>query len=524
MEILDPRLFISTFGYIFASATTLALAVLACFKARDKHLMSVFVLMCLSIASFQISHLIGINISDHEISRRVFMWNLSNIFIAIFIAHWVLVIVGRLKKEMWVLILLYVSGISLFVFYLFNPYSFLEISQSKMYMPSYYEPGDLYWVMRTYFNIVAGYFFYLLIRAYYTSTNNVDKNRYKYVFWGLVIGFIFGSSALLLVWDIEFDPLWSMFFGLYTVPFIYAMISYELMDIRIVARRALLYAIAIFGIGVLLILLNFANDWISLRIPGWPFWISPLITSGIIVLVGFAVWRKLKETDFLKYEFITVVTHKFRTPLTSIKWASENILSSSDLPSTMKDSVTQIHSANSNLIELTNLLMGVTEAGESDIIYTLSRFDLSEVIKECIAENGDKLRNKNLYISVSGVDIQHFIHANRERIRSVIQILLENSISYSDPGKEIKVSVFHDKKTVTLKVEDYGMGISKEEMSNIFTKFYRAEKAKTMDTEGMGVGLSIAREIVRWHSGKIYAESAGEGMGSTFTFILPSVK
>ena len=105
-----------------------------------------------------------------------------------------------------------------------------------------------------------------------------------------------------------------------------------------------------------------------------------------------------------------------------------------------------------------------------------------------------------------------------------MQVLLDNAVSYSSQGGRVVLSVSNEGKFGRLAVRDSGIGISSEELSRIFSQFYRGGEARRVDTEGMGIGLSIAQSIAKRQNGKITVASEGLGKGSTFSLYLPKEK
>jgi signal transduction histidine kinase len=113
---------------------------------------------------------------------------------------------------------------------------------------------------------------------------------------------------------------------------------------------------------------------------------------------------------------------------------------------------------------------------------------------------------------------------NPEELRTSIANLLENAVKYSGPRREVMVDILTpDLDTVLLRVRDNGVGIPRAELKRIFKRFYRVQARSADQVKGTGLGLFIVRSIVRRHGGEVFAESAGEGQGSTFTIRLPRV-
>ena len=253
--------------------------------------------------------------------------------------------------------------------------------------------------------------------------------------------------------------------------------------------------------------------------PHFPIWISPFISSLIAVTLGVIVWKNSRQGDILKYEFITTVTHKFRTPMTHIKWASEN-LSNDRLSPDDRMQVEYIQNANSKLVELTNLLVNVSEAENNIYDYKIEKSDISALVKYVTDSLASQSISKHINIIKRiepGIQTMHDDH----RIRFVVQTFVENALNYTNSGGTLTVVVKRESSMVTCSVTDTGMGIPSEELPLLFSKFYRGQAAKLADTEGMGIGLFMSKEVIRHHNGKIWAESPGSDKGSTFSFSLP---
>ncbi len=517
---MDPRLIITNVGYAASVLFTLGLGVFVLYKAPRRQVNIVFFLMSLAIAIFQISHVIGINTIDPEASRRVLMWNLVIIFLGIFICHYALIVSGRLQREKKTLIGIYVVGFALLFFYLLYPATFLLPSVPKMYLPNYYVPGSLHWVMRVYFILVSTYLTWHLIAAYRESKDFIEKNRIKYALVSIVYGSALGISAVLLIYNVPFDPMWSTFFSLYTIHMAYGIIQYELMDIRIIAKKAFYYGLLVIAGGIFVSLLNYSNNWLSLQNPNFPSWALPLFSSLVAVIIGISISNELRKNDVMKYEFINTVTHKFRTPLTQIKWASNELATANaSSEDTKRDSIEEIQNANLRLVELTNLLVGLTDSENNQSAYRYEKTDLGALTEQILSHNKREVDKKSISASLqSGQNC--FANIDVPKIKFVIQTLLENAIVYTGAGGKICMNVGKEKDRVIFKITDSGIGISKEELPYLFTKFYRGSEAKKAYTEGLGIGLSMAKIFIERHGGILKVASEGSGKGSTFSFAL----
>ena len=247
-------------------------------------------------------------------------------------------------------------------------------------------------------------------------------------------------------------------------------------------------------------------------------------TVFVIYLVLAWLWRKLRENESLKYEFITIIAHKFRTPLTHVKWSVENLLVG-EQDAYKRQSLLDIGNSNDKLISMTNTLIELTDASKSaEAAYKLERFNLCELIKTTVDNSKTAFHEKNIFLSIDCAIEEMFVKADRSRVEFVLQTLLENACAYTPPGLQVSVAAFGNRRKAAVSVTDAGIGIAPEDMPHIFTKFYRTKGAQNMDTEGFGVGLYLARSIVKRLKGKLSAASAGIGKGSTFSIVLPRVK
>ena len=408
--------------------------------------------------------------------------------------------------------------------FLIFPDAFLLQSVPKLYFPNYYQAGELYWLIVLWCTVVQAYSLVELFLAY-RPADPIMKNRIICLLIGYVLGYGFGSLAYFLTFNIPVDPVWSSFFiPMFSIPFTYALIKYELSDIRIIAKQALIYFILIEILGVIISLFILFTDYIRQTFPNLPIWTLPIFFAILFVSVGVFIWRRLSETDVLKYEFITVVTHKFRTPLTRIKWAAEDI--SGIIPAEKKESIDTILESEKQLLTLTNILVHLSAADVSRFDYHPAPMDIGQLFTDLSAQYAIRAKRKGIVISFSSSP-GLFVLADAEKSIFIFQILLDNALNYTPAGNgsiSVRAYVSQNGKHGVIEVSDTGIGMSPETASRVFRRFYRGENAKHTDTEGMGIGLFIAKSIVEKQDGKIYVRSEGEGKGSTFSIYLPLYK
>jgi signal transduction histidine kinase len=233
-----------------------------------------------------------------------------------------------------------------------------------------------------------------------------------------------------------------------------------------------------------------------------------------------------KSLEKLRQEFTAMMVHELRAPLTAVRWSSEGLLKSlSDTKTHLEnaklaDSITTIDLAATNMLELVNDLLDVAkiEAGKFDL--NMQEYDLAASIKEQMKAFEPQAAAKHLALNYIGLEKQT-AKFDRVRISQVLNNLLSNSIKYTDSGQiDVNVALDESGKRLVVSVKDSGLGVSREDLSVLFSKF---KQLKSFDSsrKGTGLGLVVSKGIVEAHGGQIWAESAGENLGSTFFFSLP---
>lgn len=531
----NALLLVHNIGFLINGALLLFLITLVFIKGHKENGRTLFILGFISIFVWVMSHVIGVNIADPQLSRFVLMFHISILFISCFIAHFIFVFLGKEREQRIPIIIFYVLSVLLAVIYIVFPDTLITDSIPKMYFPNYYVAGSLHWAMNILSNVIIPAYFLIYMAIQYPSQSDLMKSRIKYVFFGFLFGYSLGGLGIPLVFTsnpvffgITIDPVYSILFvPLFTIPFTYAVLKYDVIDIRIVAKHAFQYAISVAVVGILIGLLVFSDDIIRFYVPSFPGWIIPLVSSLVAVSISFFIWNKLRQADELKYNFITVVTHKFRTPLTQIRWATEEF--SQNIPNEFKDRVRQIQQANIRLIELTDLLAHVSDSDTTDFAYHFHEQRVDEIPMALLPEYVRRSAIKNITFSVEGASVEYAL-IDDGQMRFVLQTLFDNALSYTPEGGAIRVTLTEERaadkkvRAVVISVTDNGIGISREEIGKLFEKFWRSKRAYNMDTEGMGIGLFMCRHIIEKHKGTLSVTSEGEGKGSTFSIRIPVIR
>ena len=230
-----------------------------------------------------------------------------------------------------------------------------------------------------------------------------------------------------------------------------------------------------------------------------------------------------KRIERMKTEFVSVAAHQLRTPLSAIKWSLGMILAEDMGPLTeeQKTFLRKTYRSNERMINLVNDLLDVARIEEGRYIYKPVFRDLTKICQSVISSHKTEIERKKIKFKFKKPKGRlPKIKLDEEKISLVIQNLLENAIRYTPPGGEIVASLVRKKREIEFSVRDTGIGIPKEQQDRLFTKFFRGANAVRVETEGTGLGLFIAKNIIEAHRGRIWAESE-ENKGSVFYFSLP---
>ena len=246
---------------------------------------------------------------------------------------------------------------------------------------------------------------------------------------------------------------------------------------------------------------------------------------GTLVLLRNITREKIVEK--LKTEFVTISAHQLRTPLSAIKWTIRMLLDGDvgKLTDEQTEFLKKAYQSNERMVNLVNDLLNVTRIEEGRYLYNPEELDMIELIEKTIIPLKEIAERKNLkfeFLKPKEKEIK--VRVDKEKISLAISNLVDNAINYTKEGK-ISIQFEYDSKDKQVKfsVKDTGIGISEEQQKRLFSKFFRGINAIKAETEGTGLGLFIAKNIIEAHGGRIWFESE-EGKGTTFYFTLPLKK
>jgi signal transduction histidine kinase len=239
---------------------------------------------------------------------------------------------------------------------------------------------------------------------------------------------------------------------------------------------------------------------------------------SVLFNVFSSLMERIKENQQRKDEFLSIVSHELKTPLTTIKGYLE-LLNSMEDKQPKRQFVQKGLENVKKLEKLISDLLDVSKIQRGQLKLEISEFNIDELVNETIAAF-QMISTSHEIIRVDDFKSE-IIVADKRRIEQVLTNLLSNAIKYSPNEKKVFVYCQKNPAEMIVKIRDFGIGVPKDEQSNIFERFYRS-KGMSDSIVGFGLGLYICRDIIHRHDGKIWVES--EKKGSTFYFSLPLKK
>lgn len=234
--------------------------------------------------------------------------------------------------------------------------------------------------------------------------------------------------------------------------------------------------------------------------------------------------RKLEGLDRLKSDFVTVVSHELRTPLTSIKAFVDLLQIKQEMPDSRKAKLLKTISEESDRLgRLINDLLDLSRIESGRMAWNEGPCSLADIIGTSVEGISLLARHKAIEVTTSLAEGLPDLRGDRDRLVQVMTNLLSNAVKFTPPGGQVTVAACKEPELpqqVIVTVTDTGRGIAAHDLPMVFEKFHRSIDGDGGMAEGVGLGLSISRQIVEHHGGRIWADSTPGG-GSTFRFSLP---
>ncbi|MGH9411205.1 MAG: sensor histidine kinase [Vicinamibacterales bacterium] len=247
----------------------------------------------------------------------------------------------------------------------------------------------------------------------------------------------------------------------------------------------------------------------------------PVIIAGVVLNTIFLV-REIRRNE-QHDSFINAVTHELKTPVASIRLYLQT-LQSRDLDPEKRTEFYRIMLEDSDrLLQTIEQVLRASAAGSMLRRTARLRLDVGQIARECV-----ELARTRFHLASESLVFEQraptpIVIGDPEELKAAVWNLIDNAVKYSQSTVRIRVEVADaENQKIAVRVTDAGLGISPVELKRIFKRFYRIPAKVAVRTKGSGLGLFIVRSVARKHGGRAFAESTGEGQGSTFTLLLPA--
>jgi len=378
--------------------------------------------------------------------------------------------------------------------------------------------------------------FMLLVKHYRVATIIIRKEiiligigieSFLFLFFGLsYIGSYLTTVGVLEDSRLEMYGLFGMTFFISLIA--YLIIKFKAFDIKLIGAQALVWALVI----VIGSEFFFVQSIINQVLVGVTLVISS--TLGLILVRSVKkeiaqkehiekIAKELKRLNDDKSEFVSFASHQIRTPLTSIKGYSAEILEGDygELTPELKDAVQKILVRGTDAVTLISQYLDKSKMELGQLKYDFVDFDIVELAKSVTKGFEPNAEQSKLTLKFSTDETAPcLVNADKGKVKEVIGNLIDNAIKYT-PSGSIEVSVFKKDDKVLVKFSDTGVGMSKEVIADLYKKFGRAKDAAKTNILGTGLGLFLAKTFMEAMKGRSWAESEGDGKGSQFYVELP---
>jgi signal transduction histidine kinase len=282
--------------------------------------------------------------------------------------------------------------------------------------------------------------------------------------------------------------------------------------------------------GIAIMISSLVTYALATRYIADPFMVSliVLIITVVLFIITFSITRSMEglaEANRLKTEFISIVSHQLRSPLSNLRWANEVLMSGkvSKLDEKQTEYFQIIGENTTRMSELVTHLLTASRIDQGRLSLDKVEFSLEDLVRNMIPRFELKAKAFSVDIKMEVSKDLPRVLGDPSQLKLVTENLLDNAIRYTKEKGVVEIRIGKRGKNLLFEIKDDGVGIPKDDQKHIFQKFFRSRNAMRYQTEGSGLGLFICKSVVERSGGKIGFRSQ-ENKGSTFWFTLPIVK
>lgn len=255
------------------------------------------------------------------------------------------------------------------------------------------------------------------------------------------------------------------------------------------------------------------------NVPDLRLWVRAAPLSGENALILFEDNTEKRRLEETRRDFIANVSHELKTPVGAIGLLAEAIRQVADEPENVRRFSGKLMIESERLADLVQEIIQLSRLQDSDVLADSDFVEVDHIVKEALDRVRVEAEDRGIKL-FSGGQTGLRVYGDRSLLTTAVRNLLDNAVRYSRPHGQVSVGVTSDSGEVHIAVVDAGEGIPAEARDRIFERFYRGDRARSRETGGSGLGLSIVKHVAADHGGRIKLWSQ-KGQGSTFTMILP---
>jgi len=464
----------------------------------------------------------------------------SAILIPILFLNFVLVLIKKDRKFLWLRIISLFISITLIILSFTRLFK-LDVS-SKFDLNYWIDPGILYFLFPLFFTIFSVLSLFFTIRECYKTSDKLLKRQLHYIFWAQVFGWGGGVTNF-------FPQLFKVYpFGnylviLYVIFISYSALKHHLFNIKIIATEMLTFGVWIFLLVKFALSETLSDFIINGSLLVFIVFLGALLIRSVLkevrqreemeilaekVRKAYEIEKRAREglarLDDAKNQFIMASQHHLRTPLTVMRGYLELLLDGTygKISPKVREILGRFRLSAQRLIKIVNEFLDITQFQLGKEVITIQPdVDIEPILDEAVEELGYEAEARGIWLKFEKPKEIPRIKADPEKLKIALFNIVDNGIKYTKKGG-VTISVSKTDAKIQIAVKDTGAGIPKEEQKELFTRlFERGKEAEKLHSTGKGIGLYITYHIIKAHQGRIWAESEGKGKGSTFFIELP---